>query len=255
MNFIFTKVLESPSTYVFGELLDISSVKELSNTEYAPYLTLLDIFAYGTYQDYKKQKSTLMLPELSEQMLIKLKYLSIVSLARFHRHIPYDVLMKELDMSTIRELEDLLIEAIYADVIKGLLFFVYFNFHFIIYLAGTMDQESKLLEVDETISRDVKEEDFQTITNILNEWCRNCDNMLINIEQQISIANNLREESIQAKHNQEIRLAQMKKNSRELEDLKDILKHDSRDNYEKKRPTLKLKNIYKGGINKSSRKD
>lgn len=116
-----------------------------------------------------------------------------------------------------------------------------------------MDQESNLLEVDETISRDVKEEDFQIITNILSEWCRNCDNMLSNIEQQISMANQLREESITAKQNQESRIAQIKKNPREMDDMKDSLKHDTS---EKKRASLKqFKNIYKGGINKSSRKD
>lgn len=106
---------------MFGELLDIPNVKELANTEYSPYLTLLNLFAYGTYRDYVKHResNSQSLPELTEPMVTKLKFLSIVSLARFNRRIPYSVLMQELDTNSMRQLEDLLIDAVYADVIKG----------------------------------------------------------------------------------------------------------------------------------------
>lgn len=91
------------------------------DTEYEPYLNLLNIFAFGTYQDYRKQKKDIpnKLPDLSDLMINKLRHLSIVSLARCRRHIPYQILIQELEMDNVRQLEDLIIEVIYANVIKG----------------------------------------------------------------------------------------------------------------------------------------
>lgn len=100
-------------------MLDVPNVKALQDTEYEPYLKLLNIFAYSNYKEYKKQKINWNLPELSEPMTLKLRYLSVVSLAKCRRHIPYDTLLAELEMDNIRQLEDLLIDIIYANVIKG----------------------------------------------------------------------------------------------------------------------------------------
>ena len=50
----------APNTYVFAELLQTPNIQALrSSEEYAPYLTLLEIFAWGTWEDYK---STYMKP-------------------------------------------------------------------------------------------------------------------------------------------------------------------------------------------------
>lgn len=45
---------------------------------------------------------------------------AIVSLARSRRYIPYEELQQELEINNIRQLEDLIIELIYANVIKGI---------------------------------------------------------------------------------------------------------------------------------------
>lgn len=100
-------------------MLDVPNVQALQGTKHEPYLKLLNIFAYSTYQEYKKEKNNWNLPELSEPMTIKLRYLTVVSLAKCCRHISYETLLKELEMDSIRELEDLLIDIIYANVIKG----------------------------------------------------------------------------------------------------------------------------------------
>lgn len=49
------QTLEAPGIYVFGELLEVECVKELSSTgqEGANYVKLLELFAYGTYGEYK----------------------------------------------------------------------------------------------------------------------------------------------------------------------------------------------------------
>lgn len=44
----------APNTYVFAELLQTPNIQNLrSSEEYASYLTLLEIFAWGTWEDYK----------------------------------------------------------------------------------------------------------------------------------------------------------------------------------------------------------
>ena len=49
------QALEAPGVYVFGELLETECVKDLASIgeEGARYVQLLELFAYGTYADYK----------------------------------------------------------------------------------------------------------------------------------------------------------------------------------------------------------
>ena len=89
-----------------------------------------------------------------------------------------------------------------------------------------MDQKNSRLEVDQTIGRDVREEDFETITNVLSDWCRNCDNILSNFEHQMSSANRCKEESYQAKAALEIKIANVKKNVKNVNESDDIVMTD-----------------------------
>ena len=50
---------------------------------------------------------------------MKLRHLSIVSLASKCRTIPYKVLSEHLGVDNVCELEDFIIEEFYADIIKG----------------------------------------------------------------------------------------------------------------------------------------
>jgi len=111
------QALGAPGVYVFSELLETECVKEVASGPHANYVRLLEIFAYGTYADYKKSAS--MLPNLTPVQCTKLKHLTIVSLAAKSRTIPYATLLQELDISDLRQLEDLIIEAIYAGIIQA----------------------------------------------------------------------------------------------------------------------------------------
>lgn len=51
---------------------------------------------------------------ITPAMQKKLKFLTILTLATKQKAIPYDKLMEELDMKNVRDLEDIIIEAIYA---------------------------------------------------------------------------------------------------------------------------------------------
>lgn len=51
---LITQATSAPNTYVFAELLQTPNIQSLlGSEEYASYLTLLEIFAWGTWGDYK----------------------------------------------------------------------------------------------------------------------------------------------------------------------------------------------------------
>lgn len=105
-----------------------------------------------------------------------------------------------------------------------------------------MDQQNKYLEVDQTIARDVREEDYNTIFNVLNEWSRTCDNILSDIEQQIQTANTFKEEVLQSRLSLESKILAIKKNIKSFENEEPVITdlHYSRDAGEKtKRRPLK----------------
>ena len=149
------QALEAPGVFVFGELLDMSNVqvkhilpslfatfslslsKDLENGPHASYLTLLNTFAYGNYRSLMDNKANL--PELSDVMVRKLRLLTMViwfnwnlnlpwmkppqvSLAETNKLLSYSLLQEELGISTVRELEDLIIEV--GTLLKTLLIFL-----------------------------------------------------------------------------------------------------------------------------------
>ncbi|XP_033641968.1 COP9 signalosome complex subunit 7b-like isoform X1 [Asterias rubens] len=186
------QVIEAPGVYVFGELLEMPNVQELSTGPNKSYVSALNLFAYGTYQEYEENISHF--PDLSQVALTKLRHLTVVTLAAKSKHIPYSVLLKELHMKNLRELEDLIIETIYADVIRG-----------------KLDQKNQELEVDYAIGRDTKPEVVSDIVNVLQEWCDGCEAVLSNIEDQIVRANKHKEHCVKTKQQIEQEVLNIKK--------------------------------------------
>ncbi|XP_037943264.1 COP9 signalosome complex subunit 7-like [Teleopsis dalmanni] len=106
------QVLEAPGIYVFAELLGMPNVAELKTGLNAKYYKTLELFAYGTYKEYKQKQEDYI--DLTPVMLKKLQQLTIVSMAVKRKCIKYDLLMEELEITVVRQLEDIIIEAIYA---------------------------------------------------------------------------------------------------------------------------------------------
>ena len=49
-----TQATSAPNTFVFAELLQTPNIQKLRESEeYASYLTLLELFAWGTWGEYK----------------------------------------------------------------------------------------------------------------------------------------------------------------------------------------------------------
>lgn len=121
--------------------MNIINFFQLENTPHASYLNTLNVFAYGTYRQYLENKSILI--ELTDVMKKKLKYLTIVTMAISDKCIAYSNLLEQLDIGCVRELEDLIIESIYAgefDVMA--LFDLMSTINFLIHMFFCMNQTS-----------------------------------------------------------------------------------------------------------------
>lgn len=189
---VINQALDCVDTFVFAELLECSNVIALEDTPYAPYLHVLRMFSQGTYLDYLKKKDHL--PELSISQKKKLQYLTIVTLANKMKRIPYDVLLKELNVNNVRDLEDLIIEAIYSDVV-----------------TGELDQESGYLEVDWTVGRDVAPVDVDSMIDTLQQWCDSCESVLSTVQARIVDANRTKQNVLKHRAAVEIEISNVKK--------------------------------------------
>ncbi|XP_050532677.1 COP9 signalosome complex subunit 7b [Daktulosphaira vitifoliae] len=189
---VIKRALDCVDTFVFAELLECPNVIELESTSNSSYLHVLRIFSHGTYLDYLSKKECL--PELNSSQIKKLQYLTIVTLANKMKRIPYDVLLKELNVNNVRDLEDLIIEAIYSDIV-----------------AGELDQQSGYLEVDWTVGRDVGPNDINTMIDTLQQWCDSCESVLSTVQARIVDANRTKQDVLKHRAAVENEVANVKK--------------------------------------------
>ncbi|XP_041377613.1 COP9 signalosome complex subunit 7b-like [Gigantopelta aegis] len=216
-----SQVLEASGIYVFGELLDMPNIQELS-TVAAPHFQALNLFAFGTYKDYKANRDNF--PKLTPLQMTKLRHLTIVSLATKSKCIPYSVLLDELDLENVRQLEDLIIEVIYADIIHG-----------------KLDQKNQQLEVDYAIGRDIRTEAVPEVISVLQDWCASCELVLKGIEDQIAKANSNKEHHNKIKSQIETEVANIKKTlkSTQQQDVDEQMVTDSSMATQSDKPTKK----------------
>jgi len=186
---VIQQALSTPNVYVFGELLEMPNVQQLAETEDKKVLELLKIFAYGTYRDYKAGS----FPPLTPTQTKKLKQLTIVSLSAQSKVIPYSILQQELDIAELRELEDLIIDAVYQGIIHG-----------------QLDQKKKQLEVENCMGRDIRPEAIDEMVQVLTDWSGQADVLLKSIKEKISYANIMNEARQRQKEDFEKRVETVK---------------------------------------------
>ncbi|GAA5940622.1 PCI domain-containing protein [Sporobolomyces koalae] len=137
---LFGQAISAPGVYVFSELLHHPNIRDIAvNEQYGKQYRLLELFAHGTWTDYKSAPDQY--PSLSPEQEIKLKQLTILSLASENRILPYETLLSTLDIDTVPRLEDLLIESIYSNI-----------------LVAKLDQKALRLEILSSLGRDVQRE-------------------------------------------------------------------------------------------------
>ncbi|CEG37106.1 proteasome component region pci domain-containing protein [Plasmopara halstedii] len=142
------------------------------DSEHKEQYELLRIFCFGTYSDYIERKDEL--PDLTPQQVNKLRKLSAVSLAHRFKNIPYDIMVQELGVSTVREVEDILIDTIYSGLIQG-----------------KLDQKSRCFVVKYAVGRDTCREDIDDMIQKLLNWkqqsteiCEKVNGILMSAEKQ-----------------------------------------------------------------------
>jgi len=167
---VVAEALECPGLYVFGELLAVRSVAQLStHPAHSAHHRLLETFAYGTYASYTSARPAL--PPLSAPMLKKLRQLTLVSEASANKCLQLDTLQATLGLTGRRELEDLIIEAIYADLV-----------------GGRLDQSRAVFEVDFALGRDVRLEELGAIADTLKTWTETADGLLSTMDSLVAEA-------------------------------------------------------------------
>eukprot|EP00484_Ammonia_sp_Unknown_P029133 CAMPEP_0197024038 /NCGR_PEP_ID=MMETSP1384-20130603/4692_1 /TAXON_ID=29189 /ORGANISM="Ammonia sp." /LENGTH=235 /DNA_ID=CAMNT_0042452367 /DNA_START=37 /DNA_END=744 /DNA_ORIENTATION=+ len=161
------QILGTPAIFSFGEFLNHDNVKALKGGSEGKWYDALELFAYGTYTEYKKNQSKY--PNLNAKQLAKLKQLSIVTLAGTSttKILYYKNLQQKLDIKTVRELEDLIIDCIYSGLING-----------------RLDQRKALLEIRFCRGRDINEKAIGLMKNRLLSWLKATDQIIKQLENQ-----------------------------------------------------------------------
>ena len=193
---LITRATSAPNTYIFAELLQTPAIRALRTApaEHARHLTLLETFAWGTWADYHcKPPSpplpppntlhpttsppplTLLptanptLPTLPPPQSLKLRHLTLLTLATSHAFLTYAHLQTALSLPTPRALEDVVIRAIYAGL-----------------LSATLDPRAARVDVVSVAPlRDVRPGGVCGMLEVLEGWEKRCVGVLGELEGEV----------------------------------------------------------------------
>ncbi|KAI5865845.1 hypothetical protein GGS23DRAFT_357067 [Durotheca rogersii] len=170
-----TQATSHPHTFVFAELLQAPQIQALSQSpEHAPYLALLEIFSFGTYTTYDRARADL--PSLNDAQLLKLRQLSLLTLARDPgANLTYAALRESLGLPSGtddggRAVEDLVISAVYAGL-----------------LSAQLDPRRRTVYVPRVAPlRDLEPNSIPSMLTALRAWSGRCADTLSDLEAQIA---------------------------------------------------------------------
>jgi COP9 signalosome complex subunit 7 len=168
------RATSAPNAYIFTELLQTPQIQALaSSDEFASFLTVLQIFSYGTYSSYT---STAGLPDLNDAQRLKLRQLSLLTLAKKDSSNPkspaldYASLQKALDLPSRQALEELVISAIYAGLIKA-----------------QLNPKGSLVQINSVAPlRDVAPTAISGLLSSLQAWAGRCEATLDSLSSQMT---------------------------------------------------------------------
>ncbi|KAJ1969232.1 COP9 signalosome complex subunit 7a [Dispira parvispora] len=163
------QALVEPGLYQFAELLALPTVQKLQNDPATrPLYQLVNLFTYGTYQDYTERKGDY--PELTPNQLHKLKQLSVMTAAAGKQVLPYAELQSSLEISEPNALEDLLISTLDDGLVHG-----------------KLDHRQHQLLVDSVEARDVapNSENLTNLSTNITHWLDKTNTMLQTLDSVI----------------------------------------------------------------------
>ena len=161
------------------------------------------------------------LPTLTSLQTLKLRQLSLLSLARDRNNLSYDVLARKLGLESHRLVEDLVITAIYAGLVEA-----------------TLDPARQAVQVTRIAPlRDLSPGAIPDMISILNLWSKRCTSTLMDLTAQIDgircVATEREDEAA----------ATEKKLSKTIDEIKDVDKH-------RLEPQLHQRDVPRRGFNK-----
>ena len=128
-----------------------------------------------------------------------MRQLSIVSLCARHKKIYYDDLKEELGIHDVRELEDMLMDTIYSDLI-----------------GGKLDSKNQVFSVDFAISRDIRMEDLHDVQRVLVAWQERADGVRKVISEQVDHARGMLQQDAMKRGELDRRIAETTANIEKL---------------------------------------
>ncbi|KIW40356.1 uncharacterized protein PV06_07559 [Exophiala oligosperma] len=177
--------ISAPGTYVFTELLQTTACQSLRGTDLESWLTLLEIFSWGTYEEYK---ATPNLPSLDDSQIFKLRQLSLLTLSSpfapssttTTNTLTYQSLLQSLVLPDTASLESLVTQSIYAGLLTAR-------------LSPTSNPPSVNVTSVAPL-RDLRPQSLPALLQILQVWESRCTSMIGELDTQIT---SMRNEAIQ----------------------------------------------------------
>ena len=164
-----TRATSAPGTYLFTPLIQAPQIQALSQSpDFAPHLQVLEIFSHDTYSAYVSDSN---LPPLSDAQLLKLRQLSVLALAKDPANLSYGNLTRALGLDDTKDLETLVISAVYAGL-----------------LDATLDPYHQTVHISRLSPlRDLAPNSIPTLISALRTWSSRCDSTLSDLESQIAL--------------------------------------------------------------------
>jgi COP9 signalosome complex subunit 7 len=135
------------------------------------------------------------LPTLNDAQVLKLKQLTVVALAEGASTLPYEAMMTHLEVPTVRQLEDLLInDCMYTGIVRG-----------------KLDQQKRCLEVHYAAGRDIRPGQLEKMLATLKSWTATSQQLLHTIDEKVKWAGEQSAERVKHKEALEARVEDKKK--------------------------------------------
>lgn len=164
------QALRAKKIYVFGELLAQPQVQKMKS---APEYELLEIFAFGTYGAYRAKQAWFeaqLGQALTPVQLAKLRQLTVLSLAQQSKQLRYADVGEATGLSSVREVEDLVISCVYDGLLKA-----------------TCNPQLACFVVQWSAGRDARgEADLQQVVAKLDLWLANSGDLVQRIDSAVS---------------------------------------------------------------------
>lgn len=160
------RATKANGTYIFTELLTsppIAALATSSDPAARAWHTHLSLFSHGLYSTYVSDPT---LPPLDAAQTLKLRQLSLLTLSRDKTQLTYPRLLSHLGLTSARDLEDVVISAVYAGV-----------------LTARLNPARAEVQVSSVAPlRDVAPESIPGLITVLQAWSARCDATLAELE-------------------------------------------------------------------------